>query len=72
MTETKVSVAFQTIPITSNISVKFTTPVIITKSAPMIAEIPMSNPLGCQMIKVKVMKNITIANTVVMKFHLSL
>ena len=38
----------------------------------MIAEIPMSNPLGCQMIKVKVMKNITIANTVVMKFHLSL
>ena len=44
MTETKVSVAFQTIPITSNISVKFTTPVIITKSAPMIAEIPMSNP----------------------------
>ena len=50
---TKVNVAFHTIFVTVTISVRDTTPVIIAKSAPATAVIPIFNPFGCQITKLK-------------------
>ncbi len=65
ITATKVKVAFQTIPVTSNTSERLTTPVMIATTAPIKAVIPISKPFGCQITKVKVKRKITIAKIVI-------
>ena len=72
ITATKVNVAFQTMPVTSITSERLTTPVIMAIIAPINAVIPISNPLGCQMIKINVNRKIVIANIVIVNTHLSL
>lgn len=56
MTDTKVKVAFQTIPVTSKTSEKLTTPVITAIKAPANAVNPISRPLGCHNTNNKVTK----------------
>lgn len=58
----KVNVAFQTIDVTSNTSVKSTTPKINAMMAPPHADHPIDNPFGCQMTSTSVTKKIKDAN----------
>lgn len=55
----------QTIFVTVTISVRDTTPETIAKSAPTIAVIPIFNPFGCQITKIKVITKIVIAIKVI-------
>lgn len=59
-----VNVAFQTMLVTSTTSCMLTTPSNKAINAPKQADIPIDNPLGCQMTKSKVIKNIIMAFTI--------
>ncbi|MNJ53435.1 hypothetical protein D3C77_488200 [compost metagenome] len=65
MSATKVSVAFQIIPVTTPTSVSVTTPKRSAKIAPTVADHPILNPFGCQITKVRVHKNISTAIVVI-------
>ncbi len=62
MTETKVKVAFQTIPVTSKTSEKLTTPSRTAIKAPVSAVMPISRPLGCHNTNNKVTRNDVVKN----------
>ncbi|CAC5597164.1 Uncharacterised protein [Staphylococcus aureus] len=71
MTETKVKVAFQTIPVTSKTSEKLTTPVITAIKAPVNAVMPISRPLGCHNTNNKVTRKMSVAKVVIISIHQS-
>lgn len=71
MTETKVKVAFQTIPVTSKTSEKLTTPVIIAIKAPVNAVMPISRPLGYHNTNNKVTRKMSVAKVVIISIHQS-
>lgn len=71
MTDTKVKVAFQTIPVTSKTSEKLTTPVITAIKAPANAVNQISRPLGCHNTNNKVTRKMNVAKVVIISIHQS-
>ncbi len=70
MTETKVKVAFQTIPVTSKTSEKLTTPVITAIKAPVNAVMPISRP-RYHNTNDKLIRKMSVAKVVIISIHQS-